>query len=432
MLQTLEQLHAGLLAGVTHLQLREPLDVFPDAIFDLADTLEILDLNGTGLSALPEDMHRLHRLRILFCSNNAFTVLPESLGRCPALTMIGFKANRIRDVPGSALPVNLRWLILTDNAIETLPKEIGHCAALQKCMLAGNKISLLPESMINCKALELLRLSANRFEALPRWVFTLPRLSWLALAGNPLTAGIEAEVLANADSDVAWADVDVGPTLGEGASGVIYRALHKGEAVAAKLFKGAVTSDGLPESEMAASLRTGRHTNLIPVRGRITGHPEGRQGLVMDLIEADFMTLAGPPSFATCTRDVYDDTVRFDATTAVRMAHGIASAARHLHERGVLHGDLYAHNILHDGKGYAILGDFGGAALYDAESVDGAALQRIEVRAFGCLLEELIARCAEQSEQTEALGRLGSACLHLNPRQRPLFAEIERECARLL
>lgn len=35
--------------------------------------------------------------------------------------MIGFKANRIREVPARALPRQLRWLILTDNDIERRP-----------------------------------------------------------------------------------------------------------------------------------------------------------------------------------------------------------------------------------------------------------------------------------------------------------------------
>ncbi|RYO78483.1 hypothetical protein DL766_002430 [Monosporascus sp. MC13-8B] len=35
------------------LKISEPLDRFPAHVFDLADSLEHLDLSGTGLSALP-------------------------------------------------------------------------------------------------------------------------------------------------------------------------------------------------------------------------------------------------------------------------------------------------------------------------------------------------------------------------------------------
>ena len=139
-MHTLAQLRAGELSGITRLDLSCGLTEFPAEIFDLADTLEILNLSGNALSCLPDDLHRLTRLRVLFCSDNQFTALPACLGQCTALTMIGFKANRIADVPGAALPPLLRWLILTDNCIDTLPSELGERAHLQKLMLAGNRL----------------------------------------------------------------------------------------------------------------------------------------------------------------------------------------------------------------------------------------------------------------------------------------------------
>ena len=66
-MHTLEQLRSGALAGITRLQLRCGLTEFPRDIFDLADSLEILDLSGNQLCALPDDLPRLHKLRIIFC-----------------------------------------------------------------------------------------------------------------------------------------------------------------------------------------------------------------------------------------------------------------------------------------------------------------------------------------------------------------------------
>ena len=98
-MHTLAQLRAGELSGITRLDLAAGLTEFPREIFDLADSLEVLNLSGNALSSLPEDLHRLTRLRVLFCSDNRFTELPACLGQCAALTMIGFKANRIAHVP---------------------------------------------------------------------------------------------------------------------------------------------------------------------------------------------------------------------------------------------------------------------------------------------------------------------------------------------
>ena len=72
-MHTLEQLRSGELAGITRLQLRCGLTEFPREIFELADSLEILDLSGNQLSTLPDDLPRLHKLRVIFCSDNPFT-----------------------------------------------------------------------------------------------------------------------------------------------------------------------------------------------------------------------------------------------------------------------------------------------------------------------------------------------------------------------
>ena len=438
-LNTLEQLRAGELLGCRRLKLACGLSAFPPEIFELADTLEILDLSGNALSALPDDLPRLGKLRIIFCSDNQFTELPEVLGRCARLEMIGFKANRIAKVSGAALPTALRWLILTDNRVRELPPEIGRCLALQKLMLAGNQLQALPPEMAACQRLELLRIAANQLPALPEWLLSLPRLAWLAYAGNPFCAAmLPAE---NPDTkSIDWSQLQLSAQLGEGASGVIHRAEWQvgdaSEAVALKLFKGAMTSDGLPHNEMLACISAGRHANLIPVLGRVEAHPENAEALVMALIDPGFKTLAGPPSLDSCTRDIYAGETCFSLNTAIRLAHGIASAIRHLHEQGIAHGDLYAHNILHAGDGRALLGDFGAASFFDhADQALAEALQRIEVRAFACLLEELLERSVVSVEQAEIhamLVDLQARCADENVQARPAFGRIEARLSELL
>ena len=124
-MHSLEDLRAGRLAGARHLKLAAGLTEFPREIFTLVDTLEVLDLAGNALTQLPDDLPRLGRLRILFCSGSPFEALPEVLGACPRLEMIGFRGCGIRTVPEAALPAGLRWLILTENRIEALPAAIG-------------------------------------------------------------------------------------------------------------------------------------------------------------------------------------------------------------------------------------------------------------------------------------------------------------------
>ncbi|MEX8500476.1 leucine-rich repeat domain-containing protein, partial [Leptothrix ochracea] len=98
-MHTLSQLRSGALAGTRRLDLSADLTVFPPEIFDLADTLEVLNLSGNRLSTLPDDLPRLKKLKVIFCSDNDFSALPAVLGACERLEMVGFKANHIRVVP---------------------------------------------------------------------------------------------------------------------------------------------------------------------------------------------------------------------------------------------------------------------------------------------------------------------------------------------
>lgn len=424
-MHTLEQLRSGALAGTRRLDLSCGLSELPEEIFALADTLEVLNLSGNRLRELPHQLTRLHKLQVLFASDNDFEVLPEVLGDCPALHMVGFKANRIADVPAAALPPALRWLTLTDNAIGRLPTELGQRPALQKLMLAGNRLQALPDSLQQAHRLELLRVSANRLTELPAWLTELPRLSWLALAGNAMgwvvPAGSELP-------GMAWHDLTHGPLLGEGASGHIYQVQARGwpQPLALKLFKGEVTSDGLPEDELAACLAAGQHPALTTPVARLTGHPEQAQGLLMPLIPSAHVNLAGPPSLDSCTRDVYPQGFQLSGALALRIASDVTGAVAHLHQRGVMHGDVYAHNIQIDPlQGQARLGDFGAATRLPTDRLElRQSLLALEVRALGCLLQELGTAVDADHPAVQALQDMAQVCLSDQPRQRPSVMEV--------
>ncbi len=427
----LAALRRGDLAGLRELRLpggpEGRLCEMPPEILGLADTLELLDLGGNDLTALPADLGRLRRLRVLFCSGNRFDRLPPVLGDCTALSQVGFRGSGLAEVPAESLPPALRWLTLTDNRIAVLPASLGDRPLLQKLMLAGNRLHALPESIGRARNLELLRIAANRFEALPGCLAALPRLAWLSWAGNPFEDRAAPPPSATpAVLPVAWRDLALGPLLGEGASGRVMRAAWRPDGagaarpVALKLFKGAMTSDGLPEREMAACLAAGAHPHLTGGLGRLADHPDGTDGLLMPLLPEGWRVLAGPPSLESCSRDVYDPGLRLTAAAALRLARGVASGAAHLHGRGFGHGDLYAHNVLWDGtQGEAVLSDLGAASALPA-GPEGEMLQRLDVRAFGLLLEELQAIAPLAHPAVEALAQ---ACTGA-PGARPGLAEV--------
>ncbi len=441
-MEMLNQLRSGQLEASKRLALNCGLTEFPTEIFELAESLEILDLSNNHLKSLPHNLGQLTHLKAIFFANNEFEELPEVLAHCPQLTIIGFKANRIRRISDQALSPILRWLILTDNQIERLPSTIGNLNQLQKLMLAGNHLRSLPDEMAACQNLELIRLSANQLTSLPPWLFSLPRLSWLAYAGNPFCAANLAETTFTEERSlptIDWTDLSLENTLGQGASGVISKgrwqlAPAQTQEVAIKVFKGEITSDGLPADEMQACITAGTHPNVVRVLGKLVNHPDNKAGLLLSLIPPDYRNLGGPPNLETCTRDTYPPDATFSLGALLRIVRGIADAVAHLHRQGVMHGDLYAHNILVNHQGDSLLGDFGAACLYNPSHTSTAqALERLEVRAFGCLLEDLVDRCdpkdaIAQSDVLDRLRQLQQDCIQEEPSLRPRFTMI---CDRL-
>jgi len=422
MTHTLEELKSGSLIGSKRLKLACGLKEFPEEILALADTLEILDLSDNQLSKLPDSVSQLKKLRIIFFANNNFTVFPVILAKLPVLSMIGFKSNQIETVPENAFPPLLRWLILTNNKIKKLPKSIGDCNLLQKCALAGNLIDELPSEMANCTNLELLRISANKLKSIPEWLFLLPKLSWVAFGGNPATYQVK---VTTAIESFPWEDFTIRELLGEGASGFISKANwnSKNKDVAIKVFKGAVTSDGLPEDEMEIAIAAGSHESLIQVLGKITNHPKEKSGLILELIAPSYINLGNPPSLETCTRDVFNENTVFNFDELLKITKSIASVCAQLHSKGINHGDLYAHNILINKTADCLLGDFGAASSYDANSALSPTIERIEVKAFGCLLEDILGLITK-TEASHKWQQLIDDCFIADVKSRPSFSDI--------
>ena len=416
-MQTLADLKAGKLQGLTQLKLSEELTTFPDEVFTLADTLEILDLSHNRLSKLP-DLSRLKKLKIAFFSFNLFIEVPTAFKNCEKLYMLGLKGNQIEHFDEDILPLTISWLILTDNKIQTLPHSIGKLSKLQKFPLAGNQLTALPQEISQCRNLELIRLSANQLQEIPSWLLRLPKLAWLAFSGNPCSKAPEASL-----DEIAYESPEMSELLGEGASGEIYKGYDKNaEAeVAVKLFKGAVTSDGFAHDEMNAYMSTGEHPHLISVHAKIKGSDP--LGLVLELVPSHYENLGLTPDFETCTRDTFTDGTEFSLESIYSVARAMISATQHLHARGLMHGDLYAHNILINIEDqHCYFGDFGAATFYDKSET---LYEKLEVCAFGCLLEDMLAYCNDrESEGYNYLSDLAEMCMGEDIEKRPSFSEL--------
>ena len=398
---------------------------------DYADTLEVLDLSGNNLSVLPDDFARFKKLKILFLSNNRFETLPSVLESCPALSMIGFRNNRMKYVPENSLPATTRWLILTDNLISHLPESIGELKDLQKLMLAGNQLTQLPESMAGCHNLQLLRISANELSGLPDWLLKLPMLAWLAFASNPFCA---ANNFSRAGlPEISWAEIEQQSVLGQGASGVIHEASWKslppancssGAAIVVKKYKGRLTSDGYSQDELNACMAAGSHRNLVPAIAQV--NDDRRAGLIMQKIEGHYKNLGKPPSLSSCTRDEFESDFRVCPSQVLKIITQVTDTIIHLAGKNICHGDLYAHNILISPDADILLTDFGAASSYASlPDMQSHAIQKFEVRAVGCLLEDLLDHCVDlDSPLAAGLACIKNQCLNKTVAMRPTFTTL--------
>lgn len=391
---------------------------FPDEVFEYADELQILDLSDGNLTTLPDSIKKLHKLRVIFLSNNEFETIPMSLSECKNLEMIGLKSCKIRTIPDNVFPAGLRGLTLTDNKIEKLPSSIGSYKNLQKLMLAGNALEVLPEELLECKNLQLLRIPINKLQMLPEWIFQFPKLGWLADADNPYHKN-DRKFLQDV-KDISWNQLVLGEKIGESAINKVYRASYQGVDVAVKIYGAGITTDGLPMDDMNACLAAGNYPHIIGAIGRVVDTPDNTQGLVMPLIPAEFTKLGMPPDLMTLTRDVYSRDFTFSFVANV--LKDVSLALSHFHKRGIMHGDIYAHNILSNSRGESFIGDFGAASLYEPGSKTGHMREALDVAGFGYLIDDLLSCCDEKNEKLENLVQM---CLTPHVLDRPSFQEIE-------
>lgn len=450
-MQTLESLRRGDLAGARRLDLPDAgLTELPEEIRSLAGSLELLNLSGNRLTGLPDWLSECQQLKIVFASSNPVTSLPPVLGSLPRLEVVGLRACGMREVPAEALPRSLRSLVLTDNAIGQLPGLIGELPALQKLMMTGNRLTSLPESLAGAHRLELLRLASNPLAVLPGWLASLPRLAWLAVAG---TKAMSVETVQHAAlPQVPWELLAQNEWLGQGASGHIHRVSlladvggvgRAGDSLAMKQFKGPMTSDGRPGDEVLAHQACGAHPHLLSACASVSDVPDGDSGreteaemesealgsgcdsMLMPLLGPEMKPLAGPPSLSSCTRDQYGDASQGMAlASALTLLRHVGGGLAHLHARGLLHGDFYAHNVLwNPANGVAWLSDLGAAACLPA-SIEGgrSAWQALDVCAFGILVDEVLALVG--APEIEPLGELAAACQQADVSARPSMDEV--------
>ncbi|KAL9181489.1 LOW QUALITY PROTEIN: hypothetical protein ACHAXT_010294 [Thalassiosira profunda] len=359
-------------------------------------------------------------------TDNKFERIPEVIGKLDNLKVISLKGNLLEELSTVNLPTSsLVWLITTNNNIRTIDPNIAELKHLRKLMLSHNNIESIPVELGSCKELELVRLANNQINAVPDEVLRLPKLAWISISGNPVSKPPShvAKVIPKSDIEVQ------SKVLGKGASGTVYQAKYEGKDVAVKMFKGGKGgSDGTAEDEAAINGLID-HPLAISAIGVIPGEDGAFNGMVMKLLDGTF-PLGKVPSFDTVTRDEgpAPHSENLTGEQVLSVVWNIASVLEYIHSSvGVSHGDVYLHNVLRDGT---MLSDWGASFVYDREKAESAAMyERIEVLAFGHLVQDLYAWHLGSALDSSPLNDLTSSILQPDQSKRPDFATIKGKLA---
>jgi len=241
--------------------------------------------------------------------------------------------------------------------------------------------------------------------------------------------------------------------LGRGGMGEVYRAtdLTLGQAVALKFLPEAASRDERALARFYNEVRTARqvtHPNVCRVYD--VGQVEGLEFISMEYVDGEDLSVL----LRRIGRLPVDKAVE----TARQICAGLAAA----HEKGVLHRDLKPANIMIDGRGQAVIMDFGLAGLssqlqgdvrsgtpayMSPEQLAGSEVTcKSDIYALGLLLYELftgkrafeagtmmeLMRLQEQAQPASlttlvreldpAVERVVLRCLNPDPRQRPASA----------
>lgn len=201
----------GHVVGMRMTLISSPIEVLPELPAD-ADFSHItsLTLIGLGLDNIPAQFLRLfNRVRMLDLSNNTLNVWPAQLSSMRELRILRLARNQLRMTAASSALLNdfsqLHELDLSYNPLGAISLEFRQLSRLRTLNLRDTGLLTMPSGLEWCGFLETADLRNNSIASMPQLWLDAPaslRQS-LRLLGNPLPAGVAAQMRAPAVEELA-------------------------------------------------------------------------------------------------------------------------------------------------------------------------------------------------------------------------------------
>ena len=186
-----------------------------DPCFSRLENLEIADLHGNNISALPLNMENMSKLRILNISENNFesllfeplskvplteliarknklsgVLIEDAVQSLPSLQVLDVSSNQITHLVTTTrtedfdLPA-LHQLCVSMNRLQELP-SLGSWENLITLSADENSINSIPEGFTSLAKLRHVDFSSNDVRIIPPEIARMENLAMLRLSGNPL------------------------------------------------------------------------------------------------------------------------------------------------------------------------------------------------------------------------------------------------------
>ncbi|MEO0779073.1 MAG: leucine-rich repeat domain-containing protein, partial [Bacteroidota bacterium] len=146
-----------------------------------------LVLKGGGLTAVPEVVWELSRLRELNCSRHTIEQLDPRLAQLEQLEALYLDHNQLRELPDGVPLPKLEDLRVAHNDLEALPDRLGEWQALEELWVGHNRLTQLPDSLSQLRKLQVLDFRHNKIQLDFDCLQELEALHTIGIQGNPIS-----------------------------------------------------------------------------------------------------------------------------------------------------------------------------------------------------------------------------------------------------
>lgn len=146
-----------------------------------------LNLSGSKLTKLPEDISKFTNLTYLDLSNNELKELPKNFSKLQNLKFLNLGLNNFDHIPEAIFEMSqLQELFIFNNYVNEIPKKINQLKQLQTFDFTSNYVKEIPSELLELEQISEILGESNRIKELPVGFLNLKNLHTLLLGDNPI------------------------------------------------------------------------------------------------------------------------------------------------------------------------------------------------------------------------------------------------------